>query len=106
MRIRPAGRARTVMQGEFNFDANATEEGYTRWRSGRKLAARELAHRMDLPLGHPVEVWLAGGIRLRGMLRLEEEFLFLEEDHIRDLQLVVEKVAFALREMESCVRLD
>jgi hypothetical protein len=104
--VRADSGTRWMMQGEFNFDATGAEEGYTRWLAGRKLAAAELARRMNLPLGHPVEVWLAGGVRLRGALRLQEDLLLIEEDHIRHLKLVVEGVAFSLREMESCVRLD
>ena len=34
-------------------------------------------------LGHQVEVWLYGGIRLRGKLRLQEELLFVEEERAR-----------------------
>jgi hypothetical protein len=61
---------------------------------------------MGVPLGHEVEVWLTGGIRLRGRLRLQEELLFIEEDSVRHLGLMVDHVAFTYREMESCVRLD
>jgi len=59
-----------------------------------------------LPLGHKVEVWLAGSVRLRGKLHLQEELLFIEEDSVRHLALIAEGVAFSYREMESCVRLD
>ncbi len=93
-------------QGEFNFDASATGEGYSRWLPGRKLASVELARRLNLPLQHEVEVWLVGQIRLRGKLRLSEEMLFLEEDHLRHLELQVDRVSFKISEMESCVRLD
>jgi len=93
-------------QNEFNFDADETARGYTQWLGGRRVAAEELARRINLPLGHPVEVWLYGGVRLRGKLRLREEMLFIEDDHIRHLEFVVDRVTFALREMESCVRLD
>ena len=93
-------------QGEFSFGAAGTAEGYTQWLAGRRMAVTELARRMNLPLGHRVEVWLYGGIRLRGTLRLQEEVLFIEEDRVRHLELVVDKVPFTYREMESCVRLD
>jgi hypothetical protein len=93
-------------QGEFNFDAGPTGEGYSRWLAGRKLAALELARRLNLPLQHDVEVWLVGGIRLRGKLQLPEEVFFIEEDHVRHLELQVDHVSFKMREMESCVRLD
>jgi hypothetical protein len=93
-------------QGELNFDAADAGEGYTRWLEGRKLAAEELARRLNLPLLHQVEVWLVGGIRLRGKLQLQEEMLVIEEDHVRHLELRVDHVPFTLREMESCIRLD
>ena len=70
------------------------------------MTAVELARRINLPLGHEVEVWLRGGIRLRGKLRLEEELLFVEEDRVRCLELMVDRVPFTYRELESCVRLD
>ncbi len=93
-------------QGELNFDASQTEQGYTQWLTGRRVAAAELARRIHFPLGHQVEVWLYGGFRLRGKLRLREETLFIDEERIRHLELVVDHVPFALREMESCVRMD
>jgi len=92
-------------QGEFDFETSRPDEGYTRWLAGRKLASAELARRLNLPLHHEVEVWLAGGIRLRGKLRLEE-VLLIEEDSVRHLGLRVDQVPFTMGEMESCVRLD
>ncbi|MGA2866808.1 MAG: hypothetical protein ABSF95_20230 [Verrucomicrobiota bacterium] len=93
-------------QGQLNLGDGGTEQGYTQWLTGRRLAAAELARRMGLPLGRQVEVWLCGGIRLRGKLRLQEELLFIEEERVRHLELLVEGVPFTYREMESCVRLD
>lgn len=93
-------------QAEFNFDSQVGAEGYINWVANRKIAAAELAKRICLPLGHQVEVWLTGNIRLRGLLKLKEELLFVEEERIRHMELVVDKVAFAVRDMESCVRLD
>jgi hypothetical protein len=93
-------------QSEFNFEATASESGYSRWLVGRRMAAQEVARKMNLPLGHEVEVWLSGGIRLRGKLLLQEEILFIEEDRVRHLGLRVDHVSFTYREMESCVRMD
>ena len=93
-------------QREFSFGARQSGKGYDRWLAVRRVAAQELARQIGLPLGHQVEVWLVGGIRLRGKLRLREELLFIEEDRVRHLELVVDHVEFAYREMESCVRLD
>ena len=93
-------------QGQFNFEADGTDRGYTQWLTGRRMAVKELARRLNLPLGHQVEVWLLGGIRLRGRMRLEEEILFIHEERVRHLGLVVDNVPFTYRELESCVRLD
>lgn len=93
-------------QPQFDFAAHATEKGYTQWLAGRQLAAAELAGKIGLPLGHQVEVWLYGGVRLRDKLRLQDEILFIKEEHVRHLGLVVDRVPFTYREMESCVRLD
>ncbi len=93
-------------QGEFNLDGNACTEGYTKWLAARRVTLQELARRMNLPLGHQVEVWLYGGVRLRGKLRLQEEVLFIEEERVRHLPLLVDHVSFVYRDMESCIRLD
>jgi hypothetical protein len=93
-------------QGEFSFEGSGSPQGYDHWLAGRRMAAEELARRMGLPLGHQVEVWLVGGIRLRGKLRLQEEMVFIEEERVRHLGLVVAEVTFTYREMESCVRTD
>jgi len=93
-------------QGEFSFDSGNSDRGYVQWLAGRRVAVEELARRMGLPPGHEVEVWLIGGVRLRGKLRLAENLLFIEEERVRHLELMVDRVPFTYREMESCVRLD
>ena len=93
-------------QSEFNFDTASSGEGYTRWLTGRRVAVEELARRIHLPLGHEVEIWLYGGVRLRGKLRVKEEMLFIEEERVRHLELMVDSVPFTYRDMESCVRTD
>jgi hypothetical protein len=93
-------------QSQFNFETAATEQGYQKWVDNRRVAVQDIARRVGLPLEHEVEVWLCGGVRLRGKLRLQEQILFIEEERLRHLELVVDHVAFTYREMESCVRLD
>ena len=93
-------------QGEFDFDAGNAGRGYTRWLAQRQQALVELARQINLPLNHPVEVWLTSGIRLRGKLQLQEEMLFVPEDHVDQLRLQVDHVPFLIHEMESCIRLD
>jgi hypothetical protein len=95
-----------VCRASSTFEATGEASGYTQWLVGRRIAAAELARRINLPVGHEVEVWLIGGVRLRGRLRLSEETLFVEEAALRHLSLRVERVCFQYREMESCVRLD
>ena len=94
------------LQGEFDFQGSSRGDGYRQWLAGRQVRAAELAPRIHLPLGHKVEVWLFGGIRLRGTLKLKEELLLIPEDSVRHLELSVDHVVFTVREMESCVRLD
>jgi len=95
-----------AMQGEFNFAREKKADGYAQWLTGRQVAAAELVRKINLPLGHDVEVWLHGGIRLRGRLQLQEEVFFIEEEQMRHMGLIVDHVPFTYREMESCVRLD
>ncbi len=94
------------LQGELGFSDNGPQEGYTKWIATRRLAGEAAAKRLNLPLGHPVEIWLRGGIRLRGTLRLANEVLFIEEDRVQTLALVLEGVTFTYAEIESCVRID
>jgi len=94
------------VQREFDFNQIGTETGLEKWVAARRVSVQQLARQIHLPLGHTVEVWLVGGVRLRGKLRLKEEILFLEEERVRHLELRVENIPFFYREMESCVRLD
>ena len=93
-------------QGELNLAGSGPTTGLDRWREERRQAQRELARRLGLPLGHPVEVWLTNGIRLRGDLQLTEQLLFVEENSFRTLKLMVDGVEFTQNEIESCVRQD
>ncbi len=93
-------------QVEFDFGNGDAGDGHARWLAQRKLAVAELTRQINLPLEHQVEVWLAGGVRLRGKLQLQAERLFLGNDDVQHLGLLVDHVPFTIREMESCVRLD
>ncbi len=94
------------LQGELSFSSNGLEEGYTKWVALRQLAVEAAAQKLHLPVGHHAEVWLRGGIRLRGTLRLAHEVLFIEESRFLDLTMVVDGVTFTYSELESCHRLD
>jgi hypothetical protein len=94
------------LQGEFSFHAGTPGTGYAEWVVARREAVDVVADKLQLPLGRQVEVWLRGGVRLRGKLRLVNEVLFVDEDRIRQLELVVDGVAFRYPEIESCVAQD
>jgi hypothetical protein len=94
------------LQGQFNFDQNSSESGYANWLAARKVSQEALARRLNLPLGHEVEIWLQGDVRLTGRLRLHEENLLLEEEAVRHLELMVDRARFRVGEIERCVRLD
>lgn len=94
------------LQNEFNFQDGGSEAGYSEWVAVRSMAAEEAARRLFMPVGHEVEVWLYGGVRLRGKLRLLNDLLFVEEAQMERLKFVLDGVAFIKGEMESCVRVD
>jgi hypothetical protein len=94
-------------QGEFTFDSPAASEaGHEQWLAGRRATLAELAQRLNLPLGSRVELWLRDGSLLRGVLRLKEDPLFLADNEVKQLQLMVDRVAFGSGDIDSCVRLD
>ena len=94
------------LQSEFNFQDGGTEAGYAQWVVVRHMASDEAARRLNLPVGREAEVWLRGGIRLRGKLRLVNDLLFVEESQVRNLALTLDGVPFTYAEIESCVALD
>jgi hypothetical protein len=93
-------------QTELNFNSTVQNDALLAWREQRKQAHIALARKIGLPLDHKVELWLRGGIRLRGMLRMKENLLLVPEDDAPDMAFEVGNVPFLIEEMESCVRLD
>jgi hypothetical protein len=94
-------------QDEFDFGANGPQsDGLNQWRAEFDRSKRDLATAMGLPLDRPVEIWLKGEIRLKGVLKLHENRLFTEAKRDFSLELVVDGVRFTAAEIESCVRLD
>ena len=92
-------------QLEMEFGGGSPQQGYDQWMERRRATRRALADRVGLPVDHLVEIWLRGGIRLRGRLRWQEERVWAGEGE-RGMNLVVDGVMFAVGEMESCVRTD
>jgi hypothetical protein len=97
------------MQPEFNFDsAAAVSEGdaVSRWREQRREEQIALARSLGLPIGREAEVWLKGGIRLRGRLELQEEMLLRTSATPENTKLLIGGTPFDYSQMESCVRVD
>lgn len=94
-------------QFEFDFQAASSGgDGWRVWQVQRRAALDQLGRRLGLPLGRRVEVRLADGVILRGVLALAEETLFPDRADLARLELVVDGVTFRQRELEACVCLD
>ena len=102
----PLKSAGMQLQSQFNFESGGTEAGYAQWVAVRQMASDEAARKLNLPVGRETEVWLRGGIRLRGRLRLANEVLFIEETQIKNLALTLDGVPFAYADIESCIAVD
>ncbi len=91
-------------QLEFDFQpASGGDEGLRAWHQQRQAARDQLARRLGLPLGRRVEVRLADGVILRGVLGVAEEPLFPDQADLARLELVVDGVSFRQGELEACV---
>jgi hypothetical protein len=93
-------------QLEMRFGEDPEERGYNQWQKQRRRTLEKLTRQMGLPLNHAAEVWLKGGVRLRGVLKLKEEQLFVDEKRDMKLELTVDGVSFTAAEIESWVRMD
>jgi len=93
-------------QVEFEFAPAGEETGHARWLAAREAAIKAAAQKLNLPLGRQVELWLSGGIRLRGKLRLQNEPLIVDDGNLNEMPLEVDGTVFPFSEIESCVRLD
>ena len=94
------------MQPEFDFDPlpGRNADGVSLWQSERAAHQLEMAKRLGLPIGHGVEVWLRGGIRLKGKLVFAEESLVHNEVRT-GLRLQIDSTIFSGDELESCIKL-
>ncbi len=91
----------------FNFAARPGEsDGLSRWHEERRSALKEMARQLGLPLDRRVEVILRDGIRLRGVLHLARDDLFIEPKRDLSLQLRIDRCTFLPTDIESCVRID
>jgi hypothetical protein len=91
-------------QKELDFEAHASG-GLEKWESEQRRSREELARKVGLPLGQQVEVWLRGGVRLRGRLCLAEAMLPQTNATLENTRFEVNAVPFYYAEMESCVQI-
>lgn len=93
----------------FRFDATGDSvpgDGLDRWQAERRAALEQLGRRLGLPLGHRVDIRLAGGIQLRGRLMLADREGRLPRPEDPLPQLRVDRCTFGCGEIESCTRVD
>jgi hypothetical protein len=94
------------MQPELNFNAPSSG-GYELWLRQRQSLIAHLTDQLGFPIGREVEVWLQGGIRLRGTLTVREESIhWSNENKAVGVELAIGQVYFPISQIESCVRLD
>ena len=91
-------------QGEFNFDAQAGENGYRRWREQLDEAKLAFEHRWGVILGRPVRVNLAGHARsIEGRIQLISP---ARTSNPKALRLRINTLDFHPNEIEAIVSLD
>jgi hypothetical protein len=100
-------QARTISE-QFAFDFDAApqpRDTLTAWREERRREMENVCRRLGMPIGQAVEVRLAQGRCLRGVLRLPQETLWIEAERETAI-LVIDTVEFRLSEVESVIRCD
>jgi hypothetical protein len=93
-------------QLSLEFRGEQSEIGFQGWLNERRRALTELAQKLGLPLGHEVEIWLKGDVRLTGRLELAEPPLIVPPDRNPKMELRIDRCTFTPADIEACVRLD
>lgn len=94
----------TFDQGQFNFDANAGEEGYRRWREELDERKRAFESRWGIILGTKVLLQLRSHLRpITGIITLIEEKSAAKP---RQPHLRIGSIDFCPNEIESIMRID
>jgi|SRR6476660_9652703 hypothetical protein len=90
----------------LDFGSARSDDGFQGWLNERRRALTEIAQKLHLPLGHPVEIWLKGDIRLSGRLELADPPLIVPPDRNPPMELRIDRCTFTPADIEACVRLD
>ena len=94
-------------QSEFNFGAGGSgRDGHLAWQRQREDSVRAAGRVLGLPLGRRVELELKDGCRMRGVLRLAEDGLFVDAVRERPPLLRMDRCTFFPGDIERCVRVD
>jgi hypothetical protein len=95
------------MQNEFNFRPTPlSHDPVEVWRDGLRRQQIACAKALLLPVGSQVEVWLKGGIFLKGRLEFQEEMLLRADLDLENPKLRIGRTPFCRADLESCVRVD
>jgi hypothetical protein len=95
-----------AVQAELDFAAGMKPaDGIASWRAELSRQRELLAKELGLPLDKEVEVWLVGGVRLRGQLKLEDALLLHANSTLQNTRFEVAGVPFSYAEIESCGRI-
>lgn len=94
-------------QGELSWDqSSAGADGHASWMEQRRAALAAAGKALGLPLGHEVDLELRDGCRMRGVLRLAEDGLFVDVTRDKPPLLRVDRCTFGLGDMVSCVKVE
>ena len=94
------------MQPDLNFNASNLG-GYELWLRQRQSLIAHLTDQLGYPIGQHVEIWLQGGVRLRGKLTVREESIHWSADNEAvGVEHGIGQVYFPINQIESCVRTD
>lgn len=84
------------------WSSNVGMDGHRSWLQQRHDAIRAAGRALGLPLGRLVELELNDGCRMRGVLRLAEEGLFIEASRERPPWLRIDRCTFRLGDIGRC----
>lgn len=91
-------------QGEFNFDARGSEDGYRRWREDLDQRKREFEARWGVILGSTVSVGLKD--HAKPLLGRIEWITSKKRDGAEKPRFKIRSVEFGAEEIESIVQLE
>jgi hypothetical protein len=94
-------------QGELDWNAKpGGVDGLEAWHRQRRDAVRDVGKALGLPLGRTVDLELKDGCRMRGLLCMAEDGLFIDASRERPPLLRIDRCTFLPGDIARCVRVD